>query len=109
MPVIVKNLAAVADAPLSTHTLPFVSQFLLDRANSAKLFVVAHRWTNGQYSTTVYDVLGHRLYRAMHPKSVRSWLQEIARERGNIRVLKTNEAMHLQIYEDDRITVPTFV
>jgi len=105
---VVKNLAAVADAPLTGHTLSFLSQLLADRENQERLFVVAHRYTGDHWSTTVYDVQNHHLYRAMHPKSVRSWLQAIARERGNIKVLKDQECMRLQVYEDERVSRATW-
>ena len=101
---IVKNLAAVADAPLTTHSLAFISQLLAAGSNSATPYVVAHRWTGSTWSTTVYDAAAHRLYRATHGKSVRSWLRAIAAERKNIQVLKNDEIMHLQIVEDERAT-----
>jgi hypothetical protein len=106
---IVKNLAAVKDAPISTHTLTHISLLLAAAENRNRPLIVAHRHTGEAYSTTVYDVIAHRLYRAMHPCSVRSWLVAITKERANVRFLGNSEILHLQVVEDKRVTAPTFV
>jgi hypothetical protein len=99
MPVIVKNLAAVADAPLTTHKWTFITVMLGAAANSHIPFVVAHRWTGDTYSTTVYDAAAHRLYRATHPRGMRGFLKAIASERRNVKLLKSDEVLCLRVVD----------
>ena len=100
MPSVVKNLACVCDAPLTSHSLGFITVMLAAAANSAIPFVVAHRWTGDTYSTTVYDAAAHHLYRATHQASIRGWLNAIAAERQNIKVLGDKEVLKLRFIED---------
>lgn len=100
MPSVVKNLAAVCNAPLTTHPLCFILVMLAAAANSRTPFVVAHRYTGDTYSTTVYDPVARRLYRATHPVSIRGCLNAIASERANVKVLGDKEVMKLRVIED---------
>lgn len=105
MAMVVKNLAAVKDATLSAHSLSYISKLLSAAENSQRPFVVAHRHTGvgpTGYSTTVFDVLSYHLYRAVHPVSVRGWLEAITAERANLKLLANDEVMHLQVLEDER-------
>lgn len=105
---VLKNLASVADAPLTTHALAFVLRYLANPQNAERPLVVAHRYTGSAWSTTVYDVVGHHLYRTTTRKSIRSCLHALADECANIRVLGTNEVMQLEIIEDKRVAHATF-
>jgi hypothetical protein len=100
---IIKNLAAVADAPLSTHSLAYISRMLCSAENRDRLFIVAHGHSGEKYSTTVYDVLAHHLYRAVHPTSIGSWIKAVSQENKSIQFLKKNEILRLQIVEDKRV------
>lgn len=105
MPVVLKNLAAVADAPVTTHTRAFISRRLLDAASP---LVVANRYTGRTWTTTIYDVLAHRMYRCSTPHSIRNWLEAIAEECSHIRLLAADEILQLEIVEDKRISTPQF-
>jgi hypothetical protein len=106
---VVKNLAAVKDAPGSEHSMPFITKLLSATENSARLLVVVHRWTGHHHSTTVYDPIAHRLYRVQHGYSILGWLKEIVACRENLLLLGKDEILHLQVVEDKRITSPAFV
>lgn len=105
---VLKNLAAVADAPLTTHALAFVLRYLSNPQNAERPLVVAHRYTGSTWSTTVYDVTSHRLYRTTTRKSIRSCLHALADECANIRVLREDEVLRLEIVEDARVTATQF-
>jgi len=101
MPMPVKNFAAVKDAEVTQHTLAFVSRMLAAAENQATChFIVAHKWTGDAYTLQVYHFEAHHIYQAGCPRSIRGWLESIAKERKNLKLLNTNEVFRLQVVED---------
>lgn len=91
---IVKNLAAVADAPIvDLPLLALTPKLATSRGSDEQFYVVVSKQTKPLNSTTVYDANAHIIYRATHKHGMRCYLREVAQENPAIWLLEPGECL----------------